>query len=198
MAVNKTFCSVIPIVTKLNDMKGIIIYKGRYGATQQYAEWLGAALNLETKPAAAINDESLAGYDYLIIGASVYIGKLEIKKWLKKNQAYLAGKKIFVFQVAGTPPVEKEKRESYNNGSIPEGIMENCEFYFLPGRMNIRKLSWIDRFMLKMGARLTKDPARKKAMLTDYDNVAKEHLKNIISAVKKYTGIRVMAGNEMM
>ena len=26
-------------------MKGIIIYKGKYGATAQYAQWLGEELN---------------------------------------------------------------------------------------------------------------------------------------------------------
>jgi hypothetical protein len=39
--------------------------------------------------------------------------------------------------------------------------------------MIMRNLSAWDRFVLKMGARLTKDPAEKKAMLTDFNNVKK-------------------------
>lgn len=171
-------------------MKGIIIYKGRYGATQQYAEWLGTALRMEVWPASKVNTDSLAGYDYFLIGSSVYIGKLEIKKWLKKNLPCFAGKKIFLFQVAGTPPGEKEKRQSYNEASIPKEITGNCDFYYLPGRMMMQKLSWKDRFMLKMGARLTRDPAEKKAMLTDYDGVARENLNGLIAAVEKYAGAR--------
>jgi len=171
-------------------MNGVIIYKGRYGATQQYAEWLGAALKLEVWPADGINKDSLAGYDYFLIGSSVYIGKLEIKKWLAKNHSFLKAKKIFFFQVAGTPPEEKEKRQAYNESCIPKEITTHCEFYFLPGRMIMQKLSWKDRFMLKMGARLTKNQDDKKAMLTDYNDVTKEKLNELIEAVEKYTGVR--------
>lgn len=170
-------------------MKGIIIYKGRYGATQQYAGWLGAALKLEVWPAGRVDKDSLTGYDYFLIGSSVYIGKLEIKKWLAKNQSYLRAKKIFFFQVAGTPPEEKEKRQVYNESGIPKEIKVNCEFYFLPGRMVMQKLSWKDRFMLKMGARLTKNHAEKKTMLTDYDHVTKEKLNGLIESVEKYTPV---------
>jgi hypothetical protein len=49
-----------------------------------------------------------------------------------------------------------------------------------------RKLSWIDRFMLKMGARLAKDPADRKNMLTDYDDVRKENLREITAAIRKF------------
>lgn len=171
-------------------MRGVIIFKGRYGATQQYAGWLGAALKLEVWPAGKVKKDSLGGYDYFLIGSSVYIGKLEIKKWLAKNLSCLKAKKIFFFQVAGTPPEEKEKRQAYNESCIPKEITTHCEFYFLPGRMIMQKLSWKDRFMLKMGARLTKNQTEKKAMLTDYDDVIKENLNGLIEAVEKYTGMQ--------
>ena len=165
-------------------MKGIVIYKGKYGATKQYAKWIGGELGLPVADSKDIKENELSYYDFLLIGTSVYIGKLQIQKWLKDNIAYLHGKKIFLFQVAATLPEEKEKRQAYNRASIPEKILKNCEFYFLPGRMIMQKLSWIDRFMLKMGARVTKDPTAKKMMLTDYDNVRKESITEIIIAVK--------------
>ena len=43
--------------------------------------------------------------------------------------------------------------------------------------------------MLKMGARLTKDPVEKKAMLTDFDHVKKENVFPIIEAVRTFTEI---------
>lgn len=99
--------------------------------------------------------------------------------------------------MAGTPPVEKEKRQSYNDASIPKEITGNCGFYYLPGRMIMQKLSWKDRFMLKMGARLTRDPAEKKAMLTDNNDVVRENLNGLIAAVEKYAGIPVSAPSLM-
>ncbi|MGQ0739088.1 MAG: flavodoxin domain-containing protein [Bacteroidota bacterium] len=167
-------------------MKGAIVYRGKYGATKQYAEWLGAELNLPVIPAGEINGPALKEYDYLLLGTSVYIGKLQVKKWLKKNGSFLRGKKVFLFQVAGTPPEEKGKRLAYNNAAVLNEIAGNWEYFFLRGRMIMNKLSWKDRFMLKMGAMLTKDPKEKKTMLTDYDDVKKEELINILTDVKNY------------
>ena len=167
-------------------MKGIVIYKGKYGATKQYAKWIGGELGLPVADSKDIKENELSYYDFLLIGTSVYIGKLQIQKWLKDNIAYLHGKKIFLFQVAATPPDEKEKRQAYNRASIPEEILNNCQFYFLRGRMIMQQLSWKDRFMLKMGARLTKDPKAKKGMLTDFDEVTKDKIFGMCVAVKKY------------
>jgi menaquinone-dependent protoporphyrinogen IX oxidase len=168
-------------------MKGIIIYKGKYGATLQYAEWLGEDLRLPVRTAEHIKEAQLNQYDFLLIGSSVYIGKLQIRKWLERNRTFLRNKKIFMFQVAGTPPSEKEKRQTYNRSSIPEAIINSCEFYFLPGKMVVKKLSWKDRFMLKLGARSTKDPAAKKAMLTDYDDVRKENIEQLVNRVREFS-----------
>ncbi|HEX6848085.1 MAG TPA: flavodoxin domain-containing protein [Chitinophagaceae bacterium] len=167
-------------------MKGLVIYKGRYGATKQYAMWVGQELELAVASSDRFPQNNLTDYDYFIIGSSVYLGKLEVSKWLKKNFGILASKKIFLFQVAGTPVNEKEKREKYNRDSIPPALLNRTETYFFPGRMILRNLSGFDRFMLKMGARLTKDPAEKKAMLTEFNDVKKEHTLFLIDAVRKY------------
>ena len=44
----------------------------------------------------------------------------------------------------------------------------------------------MDRFLLRMGARLTKDPVAKKEMLTEYNHVRKENLANLIEKVKLF------------
>ena len=167
-------------------MKAIVIYQGKYGATKQYALWLGHELDLPVRNVQNIHKEQLDCYDTLLIGTSVYIGQLQVKKWLKENLPFLLNKKIILFQVAATPVEEKEKRQAYNLAGIPEEIMGNCECYFLPGRMIMKNLSWKDRFMLKMGARLAKTKADKKNMLTDYDHVKKENLTGMLVAIKSY------------
>ena len=64
-------------------MNAIIIYQGKYGATKQYAIWLGEDLELRVQAAKIINGEQLARYDTLLIGSSIYIGKLQARKWLR-------------------------------------------------------------------------------------------------------------------
>jgi len=167
-------------------MKGLVIYKGKYGATKQYAMWIGQELQLPVASADRFHIDELPKYDYFILGSSVYIGKLEIKDWLKKNFTVLQNKKIFFFQVAGSPVEQIEKRESYNKASIPPDMLQKIQFYYLPGRMIMRNLSGWDRFMLKMGAKLTKDPVEKKAMLTDFDHVKKEKVIPIMEGVRTF------------
>lgn len=167
-------------------MKGLVIYKGKYGATKQYAMWIGQELQLPVASADRFPVDELPKYDYFILGSSVYIGKLEIKDWLKKNFDLLQNKKILFFQVSASPPEQIEKRESYNKASLSPDILKNIEFYYLPGRMIMRNLSAWDRFMLKMGARLTRDPLEKKAMLTDFDHVKKEKILPVIDAIRAF------------
>ena len=167
-------------------MKGLVIYKGKYGATKQYAMWIGQELQLPVASADRFHTNELMKYDYFILGSSVYIGKLEINNWLKKNFYVLQNKKIFFFQVAGSPVEQIEKRQSYNKASLPPSILKNIEFYYLPGRMIMRNLSVWDRFMLKMGAKLAKDPLEKKAMLTDFDHVKKEKVIPIMEGVRTF------------
>ena len=167
-------------------MKGLVIYKGKYGATKQYAMWIGQELQLPVASADRFHIDELPKYDYFIIGSSVYIGKLEIKDWLKKNFTVLQNKKIFFFQVAASPVEQTEKRQSFNKASLPPDILQKIQFYYLPGRMIMRNLSGWDRFMLKMGAKLTKDPVEKKAMLTDFDHVKKEKVIPIMEGVRTF------------
>jgi len=167
-------------------MKGLVIYKGKYGATKQYAMWIGQELQLPVASADRFHTNELTKYDYFILGSSVYIGKLEIKDWLKKNFYVLQNKTIFFFQVAASPVEQIEKRQGYNKASLPPSILKNIQFYYLPGRMIMRNLSVWDRFMLKMGAKLVKDPMEKKAMLTDFDHVKKEKVIPIMEGVRTF------------
>ena len=167
-------------------MKGLVIYKGKYGATKQYAMWIGQELQLPVASADRFPVGELSKYDYFILGSSVYIGKLEIRKWLKKHFHHLYPKKIFFFQVAGSAAEQVEQREGYNKASLPFSILRNIQFYYLPGRMIMRNLSGWDRFMLKMGARLTKDPVEKKRMLTNFDHVKKENVGPLIEAAGRF------------
>src|SRR6185295_5061094 len=113
-------------------MKGIIVYKGKYGATKQYADWLARELQLPVFSADNIRALQLREYDVILIGTSVYIGKLKIAAWIKENQSILDGKKLFLFLVSGTKPTEREKLDAYVRSGIPDNIRVTCKIYFLP------------------------------------------------------------------
>lgn len=166
-------------------MNAIIIYKGRYGATRQYAEWLGEALQLPVADPKDIPAEKLRNYDLVILGSSVYIGKLELYGWMKQNSHILSGKKILLFIVCATPAHEVEKLREIESKNVPDSLKAVCTVFFLHGRMVMRQLSWKDRLLLKMGARFEKDPEEKKHMLQDFDDVRKENLQALLERTGK-------------
>lgn len=53
-------------------MKGVIIYKSKYGATQQYALWLSTALELPAWQPEEKTINELLNSDFFIIGSPIY------------------------------------------------------------------------------------------------------------------------------
>src|SRR5690349_2839651 len=100
-------------------MKGIIIYKGKYGATRQYAAWLRDELGLQLVQADHCKSYHIELSDIIVIGTSIYVGKMQVSKWLKKNLDILKKKKVFLFVVCGTAMDETQKLESYLDASMP-------------------------------------------------------------------------------
>jgi menaquinone-dependent protoporphyrinogen IX oxidase len=169
-------------------MSGIIIYKGKYGATAQYAHWLADDLDLPISRATFENQQILDYCQYVILGTSVYVGKLQLAKWIKQHQSMLAKKKIFLFIVCATPASEVQKLDAILKKNIPPELLRNSEVFFLRGRMKKQDLSAFDRFVLKMGASLVKDPDERRNMLTDFDEVRKKNLEDLKRAIRKYNG----------
>lgn len=167
-------------------MNSIIVYKGKYGATKQYAQWLADELKSPLCSTEDMDDERLKRFDVVIIGTSVYTGKLQVGKWLHRNVYVLKKKKVFLFLVSGTPPAEKEKLMEYITNGVPTEILENCHISFFHGRMIYKNLSWRDKLLLKIGARLVKakSPAEAARMITDFDDVKKENLAPLIKLLK--------------
>ena len=167
-------------------MEGVVIYRSKYGATAQYARWIGSALKLPVIKAEEFVSSELSKYDFVILGSSVYVGKLFMKKWLKKNLSALLNKKLFLFVVSGTPPDEKEKLDGYIAASLPREAINRTDIHFLPGRLEIKKLSWFDHFMIRMGATLSKYADAKDQMITGYDRVNQQNITDIIKSVTKF------------
>jgi menaquinone-dependent protoporphyrinogen IX oxidase len=174
-------------------MKGVVIYNGNYGATKQYAEWIGKKLNLSIINSHDISGSQLTNYSFIVLGSSVYFGKLLLSKWLKENLSFLHNKRLFLFSVSGTPPDQTQVLQGYIQNSVPAEIRNSMEVYFFPGRLNTRSLSWFHYYMLKVGAWLENDPATKKRMLTEYDAVQIEHIRPLERSVGKFCSVPAMS-----
>ncbi|MGN6193862.1 MAG: flavodoxin domain-containing protein [Ginsengibacter sp.] len=167
-------------------MKGIILYKSKYGSTKQYATWLAESLQLPLKDIDKVDKKSIASYDTIFLGTSVYFAKFKIAPWLQRHIKELSiKKKIFMFVVSAS---------SSNSGlcnhlvltNVPTEIRDKCEFYFLPGRVLHKQLSVVDKIILKLAALYVKDLAKKKALHEDLDEVKKDNLQPLIVAAKGF------------
>lgn len=170
-------------------MKGVVVYKGRYGATAQYARWLSRLVNNPACKSENVNSEMLRYYDLVVLGSSVYVGKLELAGWIKKHKHDLLNKHVILFIVCATPPDQTEELNKIIQSNIDGELRQNIKVFFLKGRMIKKKLGLIDHIVLRLGAALQKNKADRKRMLTDFDDVREENLKNIKEAVESYTQI---------
>jgi|ADGO01.1.fsa_nt_gi hypothetical protein len=149
---------------------------------------MGAQLQVPVMEIEQAGPDEISQYDYLVLGSSVYIGKTEHRLWLQKNADILRTKKLFHFIVCATPADQADKLQTIINNNIPTGLMQPASLWFLPGRMIMKDLKWWDRFLLRTGARLEKDPEVKKFMLTDFDRVNEKEIAPLVKAVQVYLG----------
>ncbi len=63
-------------------MKGAIFFIGKFGSTQQYAQWISEHTSF---PVFNLNKENPdpTDYDLLVLGSSIMIARPTIQKWLK-------------------------------------------------------------------------------------------------------------------
>jgi len=171
-------------------MKGLIIYKGKYGATRQYGLWLGDALGWPVIPAGSETTQQLLNADCIILGSSIYIGKLQLRKWLKQQENLIISKRLLLFLVSGTPLSDKEKLQGYLDANISKPLRNRCQCFFLPGKLEFSKLSWKDKLLLTIGSKLAGAKSDDISM-EDYNDVKKEHLETILNAVGKLREVNV-------
>ncbi|RYY60498.1 MAG: hypothetical protein EOO05_09675 [Chitinophagaceae bacterium] len=176
---------------KDGNPEGIIIYDSKYGATRQYAEWLGEMTHLPVMQYNRLTVGILELYPLVIIGTPVYIGRFRIKSWLTKAAGALRDKKLVFFIVCASGPGEEEQRQKYIRTSISPELAHRAVFHFLPGRLIHRSLSARDKLMMIIGSALEKNPDRRKAMRSDMDQVIKSNLESIsVSIANAITAVR--------
>lgn len=171
-------------------MNGLVIYKGKYGATRQYALWIGESLGMNVMEEKKVTRKDLEQAKAIIIGSSVYIGKMLISKWLADNADLFNDQQLFFFVVAGTPMDQTEKLEHFFDASVPVLLQQKSKHYFLPGKMEFRKLSLKDKMLMTVGRYLA---ARKGEVISadDYNSVRRENITSLLNAVSAHTVIKV-------
>lgn len=163
-------------------MNGGIFFSGKYGSTEQYANWIGEATGL---PVFDIKDESAdpSDYDYLILGSSILYFRLSIRKWVSANLSKLKGRSKILFSVSGAGP--SEKLEGWVAKSFPPELLSQMEHVALSGRLDHAKVSWPVKLMLFIGSLINPDPQASKEERYGFDHVDKDSIESIIKMIEE-------------
>ncbi len=164
-------------------MKGAIFFSGKYGSTEQYANWIGEATGF---PVFDIKDPNAdpSKYEYLLLGSSISYFKLTIRKWAKANLSKLDGRSKILFSVSGAGPSDKLNRWVAN--SFPSVLLSQMEHVALAGRLDHSKVNWMIRLSLWIGSLINPDPEASKEERYGFDHVNKDSIEPIIKLVRQF------------
>lgn len=129
-------------------MKGIILYKSKYGATKKYAEWLSEETGfpcIETNKA-KISD--VKKYDTILFGGGIYASGVAGLSFLKKHIDELKDKKIIVFCDGASPYEEKSFQEIRSHNMKDK--LKDIPFFYCRGSWNMSAMNVVDRNLCKM------------------------------------------------
>lgn len=166
-------------------MKGIIIYKSKYGAAKQYAQWFGEGMGFEVVSLNDMKGKNVKEYDCFVVGSSIYMGRSKAAKWVRDNWEGIKDKKVFFFSVGDTnPDNEKEVGEIWKV-NLPDEIRGKVMCRHFRGRSSYRGMSATDRLIMNFATMMVKDQKEKERMKGETDNMSKESALAFVKEIKK-------------
>ena len=176
---------------KISTMKGAIFFSGKYGSTEQYANWISEATGLSVYDIKDTNANP-SKYDFLILGSSILYFRLSIRKWVRANLSRLEGRSKILFSVSGAGP--SAKLERWVAKSLPSDLASQIEHVALPGRLDHSKVSWWVRQLLWMGSLFNPDPQARRDERRGFDYMDKGSIEPILEFIRQFKQPEVPAG----
>ena len=174
-------------------MKGIILYKSKYGSTKKYADWIAEETRFTSSEITKVKVADVMAYDIVVIGGGIYASGISGLDFLKKNIDALKEKKIIVFCDGASPYEEKAFNEIRKHNM--NGELERIPFFYCRGGWDMASMSFMDRNLCKLlrKAVAKKDPSEyevwEAALMAAGDDKCdwtdKEYIKPIIEEIYK-------------
>ncbi len=159
-------------------MKGAIFYTGKRGSTAQYAQWIGQATGLPVFDANNTQADP-AEYDFLILGCSVILMRMTIRKWVRANWDAIKQKPTLLFSVSGVT-ADDPLLQKWLDASYPDELVKQSPHFGLGGRLDLSKLNWWMKIFMRIGAYTKPTAEKKRDMLEGFDRVDKASIAPIV------------------
>jgi len=159
-------------------MKSIIIYATKYGSVEKAAKMLKSKMNSNVTSVNIMKEAvpNLDHYDIVILGGSIYVGKIQKKltDYIAKHLPLLLNKKVGLFICAAqSEPVRTQELESafsselYNHATAKEAF--GYEYRF-------EKLNFLDKLMVRVIA----------GVKTSQSDLCEEKIENFAKAISSH------------
>jgi len=130
-------------------MKTLILYATKYGAAREIAQRVSKLIDgSEIRDLKEGGIPPLSEYDCVIVGSSIYVGKIrkEARAFISENTDALIGKRVGLY-LSGLEP---ENAGLYFKNNFPEKLLNHAAAKaFLGGISDPQKSGAFDKFMLK-------------------------------------------------
>jgi menaquinone-dependent protoporphyrinogen IX oxidase len=165
-------------------MKGIIIYKSTYGSTKAYAHWIAEETGFQPHDIKRLKSSDLSAAEQVVIGSPIMAKSPALGGWIKKHWEQIKDKNPILFTTSGAPADSPDLQEWYQT-SFPDQHRRILRYFPLGGRMVVRELNGLGRFLMKLGQRMEKDPEVKAKMMEDVDNMNRASLAPLLAQLAK-------------
>ena len=133
-------------------MRSLILFATKYGSVEKCAQFLKEKLTGEVDVVNIRKDKipALDMYDTVILGGSIYIGKIqkEISRYCEDKKALLKTKKLGLFLCAGE---ESDKKYGYFETSFTKELFDHAVSKEIFGHeLYYEKLSLLDKLALRV------------------------------------------------
>jgi menaquinone-dependent protoporphyrinogen oxidase len=158
-------------------MKNLIIFTTKYGSVEKCSKLLKEKLNGETTIVNLKKDPvpNLQDFDNIILGGSIYIGKIQKKltKFMDNNLDALLQKRVALFICGGE---QGEKLNTELKDAFPEKLYDHAISKEIFGNeVNFDKMNFIDKLALRFAKHVTESSS----------NLSEEHIAKLATAVNQ-------------
>lgn len=139
-------------------MNTLIVYATKHGCTENCAAILSEKLmgKVDLCNLKIVKAVDFSQYDKVIIGGSIYMGKIqkEVSKFCSKNFNLLKHKKVGLFICC----MREDIAEMQLNNSFQQELLSNAVVKeFFGGEFIFKKMNVIERFIVKRVSKIDKD-----------------------------------------
>lgn len=159
-------------------MNILIAYAGKTGTTEKCAKILEEKLENVTISDLVCETPDINGYDIVIVGGSIRIGMIhpKAKQFINNNKEILLNKKVAYYICCGfSGECEKYFKENIDNELLDRSVIYNT----FGGEMDMEKQKGMEKLIVKLVNKTTKDKEEKIEILHDNINNFIDKIKNV-------------------